>query len=524
MLKHLSIKSLGLIDHLELDFHEGFSCITGETGSGKTSLIEAIKLTLGKKSDFELIKQGSKKAEVTTIFELEANHPIYPLLNQLELSLEPGEPLILTRILLIEGKSKALLNQQPISLHTLSTLGPHLCQFIDQNDLFKLHDQMFYHDLIDQAGNLGSFVDAYKKVYDLYKEKKALITALEKKGLNKEVRFQLLEEEVTELKQAQIKDNEEQELFERYKKLQLEQDLIGVYDAYAQVVNQNLLPQLKKIKNDKSLPAHFQELSLSCFEQLSQLSQLFETSIDPLFDTSTLQKIQDRLQTIHRLKKKYGTTLFEECLKAKQEQITLLFSLEDDLKTEKAVLEHLGAELKQHSQALTLARQEFAITFATNLEQQLSLLNMPFAQLEFVFKDAPYHDRGSCHIELFIRTNSSNQKLPLLQGTSGGELARVNFCFFLELAKQGCAPTYIFDEIDAHVGGVTSSMMGEKLQELSKNKQIFCITHFCQMALKSSHHLVFSKVQDDTSTHITTHYSDQGPAQFEIDRMIGLKV
>jgi DNA repair protein RecN (Recombination protein N) len=514
------------VEYAHFDFHSGFTCITGETGSGKTSLLEALKLTLGKKSDFDLIKKGSQKAEVTAVFELENTHPIYSHLDSHDISLQKGEPLIIKRILLQEGKSKAFLNQQMVSVHLLQTLLPFLCEFVDQNDLLKSQGPYFFHDLIDKLGGLKQELIDYQKAFSCVKDLEAHILNLEKKADNKDFRLKLLKEDIDDLLSAHIEKGEEAQCFEQYKECQKKSEALSGYQKALELINLDLLPKMKKLQKDKYFEDFQLETLNTAYIAFCDLSLSIETKVlDQNLDEQKLQKLEERLKLIHSLKRKYhiDADCFAELLEKKQQEYDELIFLEDVIHEAKTRQVALNIELQDKATKLNHKRQLFSPILAKNLVAHLKPLNMPFVDLEFVFLETSYHEKGHTKIDLHIQTNASSPKICWLEGASGGELARINFAFFLETSPLSAADCYFFDEIDAHVGGMTSSLMGEKLKALSESKQVFCVTHFPQMALKASNHLAFMKNQDTHGTKIHTHYSSQAPLCFEIDRMVGVK-
>lgn len=526
MLSSLTIESLGLIEKHTFCFENGFTSITGETGSGKTSLIEAIKLTLGKKSDFEFIKKGEKKATIKACFELKKDHSIYPLLSENGFLVERGELLIITRQLTSCGKSKASLNDQPISLSLLSKLSPYLCDFIDQDSLLEMkkEDQFLY--LLDKTGPYQDLLIEYKKTYFEFLEINKKLKELKKHAEGKEIKQSLIEEEIKELKQASILPEEENALFETYKKAQSLQGTLQSLEAHASCFNQFILPQLRKMKLDKAFDETQKGLLESAYINLCEVSSTLEAKIEEgNFSPQELQKMEERLRLIHSLKRKYNvdSDQFDSIVETKTKELDFLFNLDEELEKVSKALDIRFNRSNYLASKISSERINWAHDLEDHLHKNLRPLNMPYAELEFTFLEAPLNEHGTQKVDLLLKANAATSKVPLNQGASGGELARINFCFFLETSKLHPAQTYVFDEIDASVGGMTSALMGEKLKTLSFEKQVFCITHFPQMAQKASSHLVFEKKQNENETFVDIHYSSSGPIESEIERMIGVK-
>lgn len=526
MLSSLTIESLGLIDTYTFIFQDGFTSITGETGSGKTSLIEALKLALGKKSDFEFIKKGAKKAHIKACFELSADHLIYPLLIENGFKIDPGEALIISRFLTFDGKSKAFLNDQPISLSFLSRLALFLCDFIDQDSLLEMHNEEKFLELLDKTGPYESLIQDYKTQYGLYCQLQTKLKNLQKQTDDKDFKQILIQEEIKELKEGLILPEEEEKLFNSYKNAQAIQSKLTFIEAHIQSFNQLILPQLRKMKVDKTLNEEQKALIESAFINLCEVSSQLEASIEEdSLDPEKLKQIENRLKLIHSLKRKYHveSDQFNTILDAKTKELDLLFSLDDELQKTLKDSEKSFIQVTELAEKIAKQRICWAEILQENIHANLRPLNMPFAELQFSFKKIPLNENGCQKVELLLKANAASNMVALHQGASGGELARINFCFFLESSKKHKANTYVFDEIDASVGGVTSALMGDKLKKLSEDKQVFCITHFPQMAQKATNHLVFEKKQNFNSTFINILYSNQGPIESEIERMIGVK-
>jgi DNA repair protein RecN (Recombination protein N) len=526
MLSSLLIESLGLIDKYSFSFKDGFTSITGETGSGKTSLIEALKLTLGKKSDFEFIKKGEKKASIKASFELKPSHPIYPLLLENGFLIERGEAIIITRQLSTCGKSKAFVNDQPISLTLLAKLSVYLCDFIDQDSLLETKKEDYFLHLLDKTGPYESLLKDYKQVYESFDELSKKYKTLKKHQEGKEFKVSLIEEEIKELKEASILPEEETALFETYKKALGLQGKMQTLESYISGFNQAILPQLRKMRMDKVFNEEQKALLESAFINLCEVSSHLEATIDEgNFSPSELLKMEERLKLIHSLKRKYNveSDQFEHILALKTKELDFLFSIDEELEKLQKILSSSQIDLNSHAEKLSNERAVWAKKLQENLTSHLRPLNMPYAELLFTFKETHLSESGKESVDLLLKANAASNLVPLHQGASGGELARVNFCFFLETSKLHEANTYVFDEIDASVGGMTSALMGDKLKVLADEKQVFCITHFPQMAQKATNHLVFEKKQDESGTFIDIMHSTNGPIESEIERMIGVK-
>jgi len=526
MLTLLKIDSLGLIDKAEFAFQKGFTSITGETGSGKTSLIEALLLCLGKKSSFDFIKTGALKATVEAHFELEASHPLFQLFEKALLAIEKGELLIFKRELQCEGKTKAFINQMPVSLHFLQKCAPFLISYMDQEALFSFKDPLFFLEFLDKTLSDPEIFNRYAQHYAHYKKIQEHLEILQAQAEQKDFHIERLGQEVLELKEAHLIPDEEKELFSRYKTAQNTLEQTQGLSRHLEKLNQELLPSLKKLRQERSLGSQDQRQLSIAYEQLCDVSMNWERQLSSaLIEPEELARMEARLSLLHKLKKKYQKEADEliELLETKKNELktflnveTELFKLQSEFSKHKAQLEALAITLHK-------ARQCRAREAEKQLEAFLKPLNFPFIALQFVLEPMPLGPLGMDKIELWMQAHPDVPLAPAKESASGGELARLNFALFITSSNLSPATTYVFDEIDSSVGGITASLMGDKLQELAQCKQVFCITHFPQMAAKGSQHWVFEKVQTTHKTEVQFRYSQQGPIAEEIDRMSGVQ-
>lgn len=526
MLVQLFVKNLGLIDEATFRFEKGFTSITGETGSGKTSLIEALKLTLGKKSDFEWIKNGQNQACIESIFDLESTHPIFYFLKKESLHIEQGETLIFKRLLSKDGKTKAFINQQPVSIHLLQKCANYLISIIDQHATFELDSSDFFIEYIDALMEDSALLVSYKEAFLRRQALMLELDELYKKTVFKDLRIEELESDIKELSDVKVNQEDENALFESFKKAQSFAQTAEKLTHHLSLINDELLPQVRKLRSEKVFCEETKKLIETSYLNLQELSFFLEKQIeDSQSDPTSLKKLESTLNLIHKLKRKHAANLgdFPQVLENKKQELETLYHLDDVILNKKQKKEEFDNQLVQLSDQLSAIRKNLAIKLQDDLCKNLRPLNMPFIELDFVFTKKDLSLNGIDTIKLFVQQNSSCSKVEALNSLSGGELARLNFCLFLEKSKKSASHTWIFDEIDSSVGGVTSALMGEKLKELSFIKQVFCITHFPQMVQKADHHYAFEKMQSLENLEVLFRYSTDGPINEEIDRMIGVR-
>lgn len=520
MLLHLTIKNLVLVDEADVPFKEGFNVLTGETGAGKSALLEALRLLAGGRGDPTMIRKGAEKAVVTGIFSLQGQEA---LLEEAGIDYEPEEPLIIKREVL-EGKSRAFVNLQLVPVSFLKRLADHLFSLVGQGASFELRERERHRELLDLYGHLESFVDAMKEAFKKEKALEKDLSKLKNTETEKEKERELLIAVKNEIEEAAPEVDEEETLYEEFVLLQnaaerteranetekaLQKCLEGIFSAEKSAEE---LVQLDQTQQD--LVERLRSASLE-LDDVRATIENYGQRIEQ--DEGRRFFIDERLALLTRLRKKYGEPL--KHLEEVQAQLEEIDNAEENIDALEKALELAKRTTNQCTNRLTEARKTASKQLEKALEEQLHLLNIPTAKVEVQLLPQARSASGDEGAEIFVMPNVGERLVSLCGGISGGELSRVLLALRVLLAGNEGVGTMVFDEIDANIGGATAALVGARLKELGKSTQVIAVTHFAQAARLADHHLTITKgeVNGRTLTRITP----LADAENELARMGG---
>lgn len=497
MLKLLTIKNFVLVEEASISFQEGFTTITGETGSGKTVLIDALRLSLGQRADPSKVRKGADKALISASFEGNQLSSLSSVFDQSGIPFSSDEPLILSREVSAEGKSRAFVCGHPVPLSFLSQIAPLLIDFVGQHAQILLKESEEQRRFLDLYGNVDPV--GFRR---LWEEEKALAQKL---ALLQEKRKAIdpveLEEELDELKSLNFSPQEEETLVEE---LSLLANAGETAERLASVVEQAegamaLCAQLKALLatlplaegKEMAQEAHLQ------LDELKRLAQSFSAKCDS--DPHRLTFLEERLALIEKCKKKFGKDL-NQALERLETECSTRGELDLSISETRAALLLAKKNTEGAAIALSEKRRSATVALAEELSQGLKALNIPVAKIQIELSKAPRSAAGEDRVEFLLQANQGEPLRPIKESSSGGELSRLLLCLKLALAEKQGAQTLIFDEIDANIGGETATLIGEKMTLLAQTRQILCITHFPQVARCGQHHVRVSKEQRGTRT------------------------
>lgn len=535
MLKQLLIKNIILIESCDINFEKGFNVLTGETGSGKSAIMKALNLVFGTKAELNLIRNGCEKGLVEAVFEIENNKLLFHLLEEAGIDHDQDQELIVKREIQINGKSRSYINNQIVQQNFLKIISPHLGRIIGQHANQWLLCLDSHREIIDTFGDLNGllfdFQQHYRKMQNLKEELDELV-------LNESKRFreiEILQHEKEEIESARLKEDEDDELFQEYAILTQAETLASKASEINQMLNGeriSLLTQLSKLKNSfqqvSEIDSSFVETKESFNNALLELQEVaytvrsYEATIE--FNPQRIEELNERITLITKLKKKYGKTIpeIQETLNQITKKLNLLEN--QDLKIEEIRnnLLVLNEENNRLAFELSEKRKEAANAMQKLMLQELKDLNMPKAFFEIEFKQQKRNHFGDDFIEFYLTPNVGEKKISIKDSASGGELSRILLAIQKLLAGKESVPTLIFDEVDANIGGETASIIGHKLKELGQSTQVFCITHFPQVAKQADHHFKIYKQEDNgrTTTKISKLDKEENSLN-EIRRMRG---
>lgn len=518
MLTHLYITNYALIEELDIDFHGGFSVITGETGAGKSIILGALGLLLGKRADAQAIKNGEKKCCIEASFDIRAlNLKSFFADNDID---NDDTECILRREVINTGKSRAFINDTPVSLTQLKELGTYLIDIHSQHQNLLMNQEDFLLDIVDTIAGNQSLRETYLHTFEAWKRAQTLLLELQALAEKDQANQDYLKFQIQQFQEANLSEGEQEELEQEASTLNHAEDIKqALFAAYAPLVSEELrlLEELKngtqKLESISAVYPQAQEMAErlnSAYIELEDLSsELEKVQMEIEFDPIRQNFVEERLNTIYSLEQKHKVSTIAELLQIYddlQKRLNEIENIDETLKEkEKEVEQQLGA-LAKSAKALTKSRETAAKTIAKSLIEQLQTLGMPHVKLEFSLTPKSSFDRnGSDTISLLFSANKNRPLQDVAAIASGGEIARLMLSLKALIAKSKALPTIIFDEIDTGVSGTMAEKMALTMQQIADNCQVLCITHLPQIAALGAHHYRVYKVEGDDKT--TSHIS-----------------
>ena len=513
MLTQMSIRNFALIEQMNISFNDGITIFTGETGAGKSILMDAFSILLGERASSEFIRHGKDSFVIDGIFDIAHHQSIQELLESKNIMVEEGQ-LILSRSFNRNGKSSILANDQPIPLKALKEIGQYLADIHGQYSNQRLLDADTHHEYLDTSNQEGKTAyKAYIEAYKVYKQAKQEVDNLQENMSERARELDMLRYQIDEIEDAGLSIGEDIFIAEELKRLDsfehIDKVLGSCYDAFYNG-RQPLLDTINSIKvevNDLvKYDAELKEVSEmvdSAYFQLEEAAQSLDRYRDTIsYDEERYKYCQDRDTTIYGLKKKYGDSVeeilaYEEKAQARLEELEGLVFAQDELE---ARLEEAKKVAEEALTVLHKVRLKNAKVIATALHQELVDLGMPKGDIQFHIEEGDeLSSLGAKSIEMLFSANKGEQLLPLHKVASGGELARIALAF-KSVFRGDTFKTMVFDEIDVGISGDIALKVAEKILNLSKTNQVFCITHLPQTASIAKQHYHLSKIEQDDRT------------------------
>ena len=516
MLRHLYIKNYTLIDELDIDFREGFSVITGETGAGKSIILGAIGLLLGQRADSKAIKTGADKCVVEAHFDL-SRYDMQPFFEENDIELDASDTIV-RRELTAAGKSRAFINDTPVSLALMKELGEQLIDVHSQHQNLLLSKQNFQLEVIDILAKDTKELEAYQKTYAVFRQTEHELEELREETERNRREADMLQFQYDELSNAKLVEGEQQELEARSDTMTHAEDIKqGLYTTVSALDGDEQGGVLASLKRSVSALRGIEKV----MAQASQLADRLDISLieikdianeaegllaDVDFDPSELDSVNARLDRIYDLQKKYRAESVEELLaqqKNLQQKLLSIENSDDELADLQQKLERLRNECLAKAQTLSEKRRKTAKTIERQLCERLVPLGMPNVRFEVAVEQEEIGRMGQDKIAFLFSANTSTPLQPVSQVASGGEIARVMLSLKAMISGAVKLPTIIFDEIDTGVSGKIAEKMAEIMQEMGNNeRQVISITHLPQIAALGSTHYKVSK--EETAQGTTT--------------------
>lgn len=534
MLSTLSIRDLVIIEALELNFACGLGVLTGETGAGKSILLDALGLVLGARADSGLVRAGADKARVTAGFEMDlGNGPLAELLADNDIEIEPGEPLIIRRQVKADGGSRAHINDQPVSAALLREVAAHLVEIHGQHDDRGLINPLGHRRLLDifAKADLAKVADAYHR----WRKAETALGQARAEMAEAERDRDFLEHSLEELRDFSPQEGEEEALALERATMQKGEKLS---ESLAEITamlegSKSPLALLRSVtrKLDRIAPEHpilaeaLGALDRALIEAVEGEEKLAAAQNELIFDPERLDDMETRLFALRALARKHdvAATDVPGLLERMEAQWAALESGTGNLAALEKACDAARTAYLEAAAALHKQRNDAGEKLDAAVASELKPLKLDAARFRTSVSELP-EDRwgpsGSSAVEFLISTNPGSDFAPLMKIASGGELSRFILALKVALAEQGGAATMIFDEIDRGVGGAVASAIGERLSRLSKQTQLLVVTHSPQVAAKGDHHLLISKSSDGMVARTNVQMLDDATRQEEIARML----
>ncbi|HAQ39892.1 MAG TPA: DNA repair protein RecN [Clostridiales bacterium] len=536
MLLNLSISNFAVFENESINFDKGFNGFTGETGSGKSVLIEALSLITGERASKDLIRKGKNSAVIEAVFDTSDHGEIHNILKKLNIEIDPEDYLIVSREILKSGKSISKINGRTVTLSTLKEAGSCLIDIYGQfghESLFKKENHILLLDSLIQR-ELAPIAGEYSKLYAEYNKKSDEIDFLKKKLINKETKIEQLQYEIDEIDEAAFKESEEENLLKEIKKLSNIKELqSSLYEAN-NILNSsdamnNVYSILNRIKSyDEALGNFLSRLDI-LLEEIQFFSYDLRDYTEKLeFDEDKLNIIENRMSFINRLKRKYGFTIekISEYRNESEKELKLLKEAEYNLNLLIKEKEELYKKLKDYSEKISDKRKRAAEILEKSLLHELNDLNMKNIRFKVnIARKNSFSADGIDDVEFLISTNVGSDLNSVQKVVSGGEASRIMLAFKKISSETESTETLVFDEIDSGISGKTAQMAGIKMNYISEKHQVICVTHSPQIASISKNHFLIEKKVVDGTTRSTVKKLDNENKVYEIARLLsGMKI
>ena len=532
MLSVLHIENIAVIEQADIVFDAGFNVLTGETGAGKSIVIDSISAILGERAYRDVIRTGCEKAFVSAVFTGVRQLPWFEE-NQVEYD---PEELLIQREIFLDGKNVCRVNGRPVTVSILRKLGLHLINIHGQHDSQQLFDESNHLRYLDLYARDAAEQSAYQAAYQKVLATRAEIDRLSMDESEKLRRVEMLQHQIREIEKADLKPGEDEQLESTRKRLQNGEKMMtglsaavdalyGGEDtdgAYSMVqAAEHAVGSLCRF--DETLEPLHQRLEEAAYGLQDLAEELRDLRDGLSFSEEELEALESRLDTIHKLRRKYGATCVEILAYLEQCRTEL-----DEITFSSERLEQLQGRLQEETAAameaglaLRSIRKTAASELSDRIRDELAQLDMPKVQFCCQFTERDLGPDGVDEVRFLMSANVGESLKPMSRVASGGELARIMLAMKNVLAEQDRVPTLIFDEVDSGVSGQAAQRVGEKLRQVARTKQILCVTHLAQIAAMADTHLHITKAEKDGRTYTSVTPLDEAGRQREIARIIG---
>lgn len=548
MLHELTIRNFAIIKSVTISFGRGLNILTGETGAGKSIIIDAIGLLLGERGSADYVRHGERRAEVEGLFELPPDSPAYAICQGFGVQVEADGMLVVRRDISRQGKNVIRINGQLVTLAMLRELGPWLVQIHGQHDAISLMQTEKHIDWLDAYGEaeLAATKQEYERLYNAYRKARQDVERMARNEQELAQRIDLLQYQLKEIEEASLEPGEDEKLFAQRKVWSnVEKVFAGIEHAYQALYGEqrgldwlaHAMSELERVlPYDEGLTPVVEAIRSAYYQIEDAVHSLSEYKEQLEFSPEELAAVEQRLDLIYRLRRKYGKSVNDilEYAAAIQDELEEIQHYDDRLEKLKGHMAELAADLAVEALELSGKRRELAARLAAAIEEQLHELCMERARfavevrqiadeegIEIAGVKRHVNAKGIDQVEFLIAPNPGEPLRPLAKIASGGELSRIMLAIQTILAKSDQVETFIFDEIDTGVSGRAAQAIAEKLARVAQYRQVLCISHLPQVASMADVHFLIHKEMDDeqTVTHVTP-LSDEERV-IELARMLG---
>ncbi len=533
MLELLHIENIAVIEETEIAFHPGFNVLTGETGAGKSIVIDAMGAVLGQRTPRDLIRTGASKAFVSAVFSGVPED--LPVLTDNGVSAEDGE-LLLQREICADGKNTCRANGRPITVALLRQIGSSLLNIHGQHDGQLLLDEERHGAYLDSFGRMEKTLAAYQAEYRAMAEIRRKIKSLAMDEAERERRVDTLRHQIDELERAELKEGEEEALAERRNILRNGEKFLSAVQGASYCLNGSdesmgavaLLREAETaLRAVRGMGEQFEELSRRLEEIQSEAYDIGETVRDLResydFSPAELDAVENRSDQLYRLEKKYGPTvgdMLDYLEKCRQELDGIEYAGDTIARLEKD-LRRQEKKAREAARVLTEARKAAAASLERRIQEELRQLSMPKVQFVIQFEETELGESGADQVRFLMSANVGEALKPIHKVASGGELARIMLALKNVLAENESIGTMVFDEVDTGVSGRAAQKVAEKLAQVSRHKQVLCVTHLPQLAAMADTHFSVEKGERGGRTHTAVAELDREGRMDELARLTG---
>ena len=533
MLLEISIKNFAIIEEISLTFENGMTVLTGETGAGKSIIIDAMNLMLGARASLDVIRHGANKAEIEGLFSVGENPALTQILE--ENGIDVTEELIIRRDILQNGRSIGRINGQMVNLTTLRAVGQYLVDIHGQHDQEELMKPNMHIRMLDEFGN-EQFADVkkhYQELFESYRQLRKRVVTKQKNEQEHKARIEMLEFQIAEIEAAALKSGEDQVLNQNRDKLLNHKNIADTLtNAYVMLDDEEFssLSNIRSAMNDlmtlEEFDADYKEMSANVSEAyyiLEEVTKHLGDVIDDLdFDAGSLQQIEARLEVIYSITRKYGGSVDDvlEYYDNITKEYNLLTGNDESSDDMEKALKRLEKELIVAAEELSQERHALAKNLEAEIKQELADLYMEKADFQVQFTKGKFNRDGNETVEFYISTNPGEGFKPLVKVASGGEISRLMLAIKSAFSRKEDKTSIVFDEVDTGVSGRVAQAIAQKIYKIGSNGQVLAISHLPQVIAIADYQFFIEKRSDENTTVSTVRLLTEEERVEEIAKML----